>query len=85
MLRFLVCYDYYRNNKRRVLYLETRLSVETRTPYDTKDMGISRGNVNAGQIRVNEINEKRATGVNETMAGHVSTNSRKGEEPTRRV
>lgn len=28
------------------------------------------------------LNEKRATGVNETMAGHVSTNGRGGEEPT---
>ena len=32
-----------------------------------------------------EINEKRATGVNETMAGHVSTNRRRGKNPTLRV
>lgn len=39
----------------------------------------------AGEQRLNEINEKRATGVNETMAGHVSTNRRRGENPTLRA
>lgn len=34
---------------------------------------------------LDEINEKRGTGVNETMAGHVSTNRRRGNNPTPRA